>query len=63
MIARARLAIGTLLINLGARIMPPVPEMDPAQAERMRARIMARLALERMGDRRNGHHPYRTHTP
>lgn len=62
MIARASLALGTLLINLGARIMPPAPDLDPAQAERMRDRIMHRIALMHMGDTRNGHHP-RHHGP
>jgi hypothetical protein len=37
--------------------MPPVPALDAAAAERMYQRLMARLALESMGDRRNGHHP------
>ena len=54
---RLRAAVDAALITLADWIMPPVPALDAAAAERMYQRLMARLALESMGDRRNGHHP------
>ena len=53
---RLRAAIGSALIGLATRIMPPMPNMDEATAQRIYQRIISRSALERMGDRRNGHH-------
>ncbi len=53
---RLRAAIGSALISLADWIMPPGPALDAATTERMYQRLIARLALERMGDRRNGHH-------
>lgn len=53
---RLRAAIGTALIALADRIMPPAPALDHATAERIYERLMYRLALASMGDRRNGHH-------
>jgi hypothetical protein len=58
---RLRIAIGAVLIALADRIMPSAPSLDEATVERMHRRLMDRLALESMGDRRNGHH--RNNTP
>lgn len=53
---RLRAAIGTALIALADKIMPPAPALDEAAAARIYQRLMHRLALASMGDRRNGHH-------
>lgn len=53
---RLRAAIGTALIALADRIMPPAPTLDDATTERIYQRLMQRIALQRMGDARNGHH-------
>lgn len=51
---RLRAALGSALIALATRIMPPAPRMDAATRERIRQRFLYRSSLFALGDQRNG---------
>ncbi len=53
---RLRAAIGSALIALASRIMPPAPLLDHETRERIRARFLYRSGLLALGDHRNGNH-------
>lgn len=52
---RARIALGALLIDVGVRVTPDIPPHVDPDYERMRRNVMAAVARERQGVRRNGH--------
>lgn len=56
---RLRAALGSALIALATRIMPPAPRLDPATRERIRQRFLYRSSLFALGHSRNGNgrHP------
>lgn len=55
MIERIRTLIALVLIEAGARILPPPPERTPEQDAALRDRIMREIMLADCYERRNGH--------